>query len=472
MAAPWGVGGALTGRRRRVGVLVAVLALPALTGALLPLRSDVGLESALLLYLLLVVVVAVTGGTLPALGTAGAAFLLANQGFTEPYGEFTVAHHVDVIAIVTFLLVAIAVTVVVELAARARTAADRSELEAGVLSGLASAPVHDAALRDVLEQVRDSFGMTSVALLARGAEREVAVGAVGPPMAGPPVISADAGGGLRLVAEGPVLFAEDRRMLGRLAAAAARAWDNQRLAGEAASARELAEIDRLRAVLLAAVGHDLRTPLAAIKAAVSSLRQADVEWAPEHEAEFLAQIESGADRLDDLVANLLDLSRLQSGVLSVDLRPVAPEELVARALVDVPVDAVAVDVPENLPLVDADAGLLERVLANLVANARRFAPEGSPVQVRACAGAAGSVRFDVIDSGPGVPETDWERIFVPFQRRDDRGRDSAGVGLGLAIARGFTEAVGGTLVPTHTPGGGMTMTVTLPTAARAEAVRR
>ena len=261
--------------------------------------------------------------------------------------------------------------------------------------------------------------------------------------------------GLRLVAHGPELFGEDRRLLTRLAAAAARTLEAQRLAGRAAEAEQLAEVDRLRTAILAAVGHDLRTPLASIKAAASSLRAPDVEFSPEDRAELLATVEESADRLDDLVENLLAMSRLQAGVLSVQARPVALDEVVSRAVPP----AVHIAVGDDLPLVQADPGLLERVVANLLSNAVRAS---GTVTVDAVA-APSTVDLRVTDHGPGVPADDRERMFAPFQRLDDRTADG-GLGLGLAIARGFTEAMGGRLTPADTPGGGLTMTVTLPRA--------
>jgi K+-sensing histidine kinase KdpD len=365
----------------------------------------------------------------------------------------------------------VTVSVTVDLAARSRVSAARNRVEAELLSRFAASPVDDTSLTTVLDQVRETFGMTSVALLSRGQGADHPVGAVGPPLRGHPVISMDAGGGLRLVAEGPEIFAEDRRLLANLAGAAARAWEAQRLAGEAAQARELAEIDRLRSALLAAVGHDLRTPLAGVKAAVSSLRQRDVDWTPDEREEFLAQIESSADRLDGLVANLLAMSRLQSGVLSVSWGAVALDEVVARALLHVDAGgAVEVEVPDDLPLAHTDPGLLERVLANLVANASRFSPPDDSVRVRGILGADGlRLRLEVVDHGPGIAAGDWERMFAPFQRLGDRAPN--GVGLGLAIARGFTEAVGGTLTPSTTPGGGLTMTLTVPVHDSGASVR-
>ena len=454
-------GGGLSRMRRWAGLGVAVVCLPALTALLVGVREEVSVGTALLLYVLVVVGVGVVGGVAPAVLAAAVACLLANHYLMAPYGDLSVANRLDALSLAAFVLVAVAVSVTVDLAARTRAAAARNRIEAELLSRFAAAPVDDTTLGTVLDQVRVTFGMTSVALVRVGPSGDEPVGAVGPPLRGQPVISAEAGAGLRLVAEGPEIFAEDRRLLANLAAAAARAWEAQRLAEEAAHARELAEIDRLRSALLAAVGHDLRTPLAGVKAAVSSLRQSDVEWTEAERDEFLAQIEESADRLDSLVANLLAMTRLQSGVLSVSRRAVALDEVVVQALIGVHADDVVVEVPDDLPLALTDPGLLERVVANLVANARRYAPPAERVRVRGSVSQDGrELRVEVVDRGPGIGPADRERVFAPFQRLTDR--SPGGVGLGLAIARGFTEAIGGTLTPSTTPGGGLTMTVTVP----------
>jgi len=452
-------GGGLAAMRQVAGLALAAAGLPALTVLLVALRGALALESVLLLYLLAVVVVAVVGGVLPAVVAALASVLLANFFFTTPYNTLVVDQRDSVIALIVFVLVAVTVSVTVDVAARSRVAAGRSRVEAEMVSRFTAEPVSDTSLTAVLDQVRDTFGMTSVALLERRGDQEHVAASVGSPLRGSPAISLPAGEGVRLVAEGPELFAEDRRLLSRLAATAARAWEGQQLAGEAAQACELAQIDRLRAALLAAVGHDLRTPLAGIKASVSSLRQSDVTWTPTEREEFLATIEESADRLDDLIANLLAMSRLQAGALSVAPRPVALDEVAARALIGLHGSEVVLDVPDDLPLVLADPGLLERVVANLLANARRFSAPETPVRVEA-ERVDGSVRLRVVDAGPGVPEAEWERMFAPFQRLGDR-PTGGGVGLGLAIARGFTDAMGGTLTPSVTPGGGLSMTVTL-----------
>jgi two-component system, OmpR family, sensor histidine kinase KdpD len=225
------------------------------------------------------------------------------------------------------------------------------------------------------------------------------------------------------------------------------------------AAQQLDEVDRLRSALLAAVGHDLRTPLAEIKAAVTTLRQTNLHLEAADQAELLGSIEHSTDLLTDLIANLLDLSRLQAGALSMDLQAVALDEVVSRALIDRRFGDVANDVDDDLPMAYADAGLLERVVANLVDNAHRHSPAGSRVEVRGRAG-DGSVQIAVVDHGVGVSDGDWDKMFVPFQRLHDRSTDIS-VGLGLAIARGFTDAMGGSVTPSHSPGGGLTMTVTL-----------
>jgi two-component system sensor histidine kinase KdpD len=246
--------------------------------------------------------------------------------------------------------------------------------------------------------------------------------------------------------------------------AAARARQAQRIATTTARADELARIDRLRSALLGAVGHDLRTPLAGIKIAVSSLRQADVEFSARDRAELLATVEESTDRLTTVVENLLAVSRLQAGVLSVDMRPTAVDAVAAEAVLgtDTGGVTVALDIPDDLPPALADAGLLERVVANLIANAVTASPPGGTVTVTGDA-ERGWVRLVVIDHGPGIPTGARDAMFSPFQRLDDH--TGGGLGLGLAIARGFTEAQGGTLIPTETAGGGLTMTIRLPIAA-------
>jgi K+-sensing histidine kinase KdpD len=437
---------------------MATAGLGVLTAALVGVRDSLDNASVLLVYLLAVVVVAVIGGMVAATVAAGAAFLLANWFLTRPYYTFEVEDRDSVIALVVFLVVAFTVSATVDMAAKRRVAGLRSQLEAEILGGVTSGTTTAPGPEPVLEQVRRLFGMRTVSLVDES-EKPHELARVGPPMDGQPTFSADAGQRLRLDAEGDELFGEDRSLLSRLALAAGRAYERQRLADEAARSQQLVEIDRVRSALLAAVSHDLRTPLAGIKAAVSSLRQEDISWTTDDEDEFLATIEESTDRLTDLVGDLLDMTRVQAGTVSVVTGAVSLEDVVAQALIGTTAEEVEADVPEDLPVVHTDAVLLERIVANVVDNARRHSPTGRPVSVRAQFVTPDTIRLQIVDHGPGVPTSDYETMFTPFQRLGDRSGD--GVGLGLAIARGFSEAIGASLSPSATPGGGLTMTLTL-----------
>ena len=456
-------------RRAGIGLAIGVVGLSAFTAALVPARSGaLTLTSIALLYLVPVVIAAGVGGVWVGLAASIGSDALLNWFFVPPYHTLAVDRRDNLVALLVYVLVAVVVAVAVDLAARQRAAAARSGVEAQLLGRITAEPLEGQALPRLLGHVRDTFAMTSVALLesADGGPEHV-VAAVGPPIDVTNArLSAPAGNGLRLVAAGPELFAEDRRLLGQLAAAAARTLEATRQADQAA---QLAEVDRVRTAILAAVGHDLRTPLASIKAAASSLRAPDVAFTDEERAELLATVEESTDRLDELVENLLAMSRLQAGVLSVHLRPVALDAVVAQAMRHVlRHDVVRVAVDDDLPYVRADPGLLERVVANLVSNAVTAAAGGSVAVSAFRSGAA--VALAVVDHGTGIRKEDRERVFAPFQRLDDK-RADGGLGLGLAIARGFTEAMGGTLIPSDTSGGGLSMTVTLPTVGADEVAR-
>jgi two-component system sensor histidine kinase KdpD len=231
-----------------------------------------------------------------------------------------------------------------------------------------------------------------------------------------------------------------------------------------AETESLERVNELRTAILAAVSHDLRTPLAAIKASVTSLRDQDVTWSPAATAEFLEAIEEETDRLTSLVGNLLDMSRIQTGSLVLVRRRVGLDEVVPRALATLPSSGqdVRVEVAETLPRVEVDAELLERAVANIVANARQWSPSASQVVVRGDA-TNGRVELRVIDHGPGVGAEERDRMFLPFQRLGDRAGGN-GIGLGLAVARGFVEAMGGLLDVEDTKGGGLTMVLSFEVA--------
>jgi len=462
--------GARLGRSRTVaGWLTGTAGPAALTAALTHAGSGLGFANQMLLFLTVTVASALLGGMLPALGSALVGSLLLNYYFTAPAHTWTIDEPQNVLAIVIFVVVGLAVASVVDLAARRTQQAARLRAEAQTLSLLSGSVLRGAsALPALLERVRETFGMRSVALLERGTGREpwTCVDSVGPDPATRPEdadVEVPGGSHTALALRGRMLPAEDRRVLGAFAAHATGALERRRLVGEAERARSLEEADRIRVALLAAVSHDLRTPLSAIKASVSSLRSGDIPWSPEDEAEFLAAIEEGADRLDHLVGNLLDMSRLQTGALAPLLAETDLDEVVPLALRGVPEGSVTLDIPETLPMVTADKGLLERIVANVVENAVEHSPEGTAVRLSASV-LGDRVELRTIDRGAGVPDSAKERIFEPFQRHGDAPRGN-GVGLGLAVARGFAEAMGGTLTPEDTPGGGLTMVLALKTAS-------
>ncbi|MFE5922305.1 DUF4118 domain-containing protein [Streptomyces sp. NPDC056468] len=461
--------GARLGRSRVIwGWLVGVLGPVLFTWLLTSATPDVGLANDMLLFLTLTVAAALLGGLFPALASAVVGSLLLNWFFTPPVHTLTIADPKNIVAIAIFVGVAVSVASVVDLAARRTHQAARLRAESEILSFLAGNVLRgETTLEALLERVRETFVMESVALLERTDETTpwTCAGSVGPGPAENPEdadVDVPVGDHMALSLRGRVLPAADRRVLAAFAAQAAVVLDRQRLVHEADRAKELAEGNRIRTALLAAVSHDLRTPLAGIKAAVTSLRSDDVEWSEVDQAELLEAIEEGADRLDLLVGNLLDMSRLQTGTVTPIIRETDLDEVVPMALGGVPEDSVDLDIPETLPMVHVDRGLLERAVANVVENAVKYSPPDERVLVSASA-IANRVEVRVVDRGPGVPDEAKDRIFEPFQRYGDAPR-GAGVGLGLAVARGFAEAVGGTLHAEDTPGGGLTMVLTVRTA--------
>ena len=472
--------GGLTRRRRIRGFALAVL-LPPLVTFLLTLPSPpLNLVSDVLVFLLVVVVVALVGGFVPALVAAVSGSILLNYFFTPPLRTFGIAEENNALALLVFVAVALLVSSVVDLASRRTREAARSAAESETLATLAGTVLRgETALPALLERIREAFGQTSATLLERVRETDTGGPAQGPVAewkvvagAGPDTCrrpehadtSLAAGDELVLALRGRALFAEDQRLLGAFAAQAAVLLERARLSEVAAAAAPLAEANKMRTALLAAVGHDLRTPLATVKAVVTSLLGRDVKWSAEDQRDLLETANAALDRLTALVDNLLDMSRLQAGALTVRTRPTALDEVVPLAL-----DAlgptghrVVVDVPDHLPQVLADAGLLERALANLVANALRFSPPDVPPLLSGSS-LGDRVEIRVVDQGPGIPREQFDEVFLPFQRLGDTD-NTTGVGLGLALARGLVEVMGGTLSPEETPGGGLTMVVSMPVA--------
>ncbi|KOX23865.1 ATP-binding protein [Nocardiopsis sp. NRRL B-16309] len=472
--------GALSLRRRITGFALALAALPLLAlGVGLPHDENV-FPSGLLLVLALVTTTSLVGGMWPALLAAVAGFLTMNFLYTEPYRTLGIDDPFNMLALAVFLVVAVSVSVVVDKAARRTREAALASAEAGTLAAVAGHVLSGSRpLEALLEQLRETFALDSVALLERrpgtpaGPDHRqdpnlwTVAASVGerPGLApGDGDVDVPIDDSLALVLSGRRPEAADRRIIEAFAAQSALALRQGRLADEAAAAKPLAEADRMRTALLAAVSHDLRAPLASAKASVTSLRSREVSFGPEDQEALLATADESLDRLTALVSDLLDMSRLQAGVMGVRAVDLPLRESVLRVLDQLGPRGrpVRVDLPEDLAPVRADPGLLERVLANVVDNALRFSPPDRPPTVTAAATGTG-LEIRIIDHGPGVPESGHGRMFVPFQRLGDTDHDT-GLGLGLALSRGLVQAMDGTMEPDTTPGGGLTMRVTLPRA--------
>ena len=478
--------GAITLRRQVIGYVLGVGLPLLLTLALTGLHSNLNLTSDALLFLVAVIVVALTGGFVPAVLAAIIGSLLLNYYFIPPVHKLTIAQANNALALVVFVIVGLLVSWVVDIAARRTIQAARAAAESDLLATTAGSVLRgQQGLSALLERIREAFGMDSVTLLEcpavdGGSADASAERLRGMPGAwhvvasqGTPVVTrpgeADVevpvGDRLSLALKGRPLPAADRRVLGAFASYAAVALDQQRLAAEAQAAKPIAAADKMRTALLTAVSHDLRTPLASAKAAVTSLRSRDVDWAAEDHDELLATADESLDRLTHLVDNLLDMTRLRAGALSLFPRSAGLDEIVSRALdnLDPAARGVTVDIPDSLPEINVDPAILERVIVNLTENALRYSPPGQPPLLTASA-LGDRVELRVVDRGPGIPEKDRDRMFVPFQRLGDTD-NTTGVGLGLALSHGLTEAMGGTLTAEDTPGGGLTMTVSVPVAA-------
>ncbi|MCV7443671.1 sensor histidine kinase KdpD [Mycobacterium paraense] len=472
----------LAPRERRVASWLAAVIVPsvicAVTVSLLdPYLNNAG-ESAL--FFVGVLFVGLFGGVAPAVLSAVLSGLLLNYYLTAPRHSFTIAEPNSAITELVLMMIAIAVAVLVDGATKRTREARRASQEAELLTLFAGSVLRGADLETLLERVRETYSQRAVSMLREPSEEERASGRKGYIVAcvgKDPCVSVDSADTAIEVGDrdfqeywmllaGKKLSTRDRRVLSAVAKQAAGLIRQRELAEEASRTEAIVRADELRRSLLSAVSHDLRTPLAAAKVAVSSLRAEDVAFSAQDTAELLATIEESIDQLTALVGNLLDSSRLAAGVIHPDLRRVYLEETVQRALVSIgkgatgfyrsAIDRVKVDVGDAVAM--ADAGLLERVLANLIDNALRYAPN---CVVRVNAGRVGDrVLINVIDEGPGIPKGTEDQIFEAFQRLGDHD-NTTGVGLGMSVARGFVEAMGGTISAGDTPGGGLTVVVDL-----------
>lgn len=498
--------------RTTAGFILAVL-LPALATLMLSLAPDLNLATHVLVHLTGVMAVAFIGGLWPAVVATLLDSLLLNYFETDPVGTFSVKDPQNIFSLLVFLGSAIAVSLLVGLSARRAREAARARSEAATLAGLArDALIEDDTVAAFLTKVRKTFQVQSAGLYTLPADDLRADGqrADSQPADGLPAddLRADTGGGwtlqaysgqapppppgshdpaaaveladpaTALVVAGRALTEADRRLMKAYGSHLLLLRQRQSLQLKLSETAKLAEGNSIRTSILRAVSHDLRTPLAGIKLAVTALRRQNKRLPAEVQAEMLETIESYSDRLESLVGNLLDMSRISSGSAAPLTAPITWRDAIEEALRGIPAGGIRVDLAPNMPLIDADLGMLERVIANIAENALKYAPGSDVVIVGPASGPVmatidgrpcGELR--IVDHGQGVPAANVISMFEPFQRLDDA-PEGMGIGLGLAVAKGFTEAMGGQLAAEPTAGGGLTMVIRLPLSTGPETGHR
>lgn len=435
------------------------------TGVLFTLRDALDTTLVALLYLLPLGLITAFWGLGPGITSALVTFLTFNYFFIRPYYNFAVHRPTDVVILVIFLIVAIVISQLVGRMQAGLAAATAREREATQLYELSTAlaGLHDGkTIAQILaKQVQDvsqgeavelnitteqpfAFRLPESNQPARPAEWvfpiQVARGVLGE---------------IRLWRAGPALTSSEKRLLQTFASQGALALERARLAQAESRARILEESDRLKSAILSSVSHELRTPLSTIKAAASSLRSSDVSWDSAARPELIAAIDDEADHLNMLVGNLLDMSRIESGVLKPkrewNILPEIVGSVLARMKHLAGEHHIEVDVPESLPLVPVDYVQMEQVFTNLLSNSVKYAPEKSTIWVKAFVEGE-SIHVVVRNQGPQVPQEHLERIFDKFFRLTAADRVT-GTGLGLSICKGIIEAHGGRLWAENVPDG-------------------
>ncbi|MDA3623881.1 sensor histidine kinase KdpD [Saccharopolyspora sp. WRP15-2] len=463
----------LSRTRQSWGWVLALLAPAIVTATTLWLEARMSLVNASLGYFLATVLVALVGGIAPAVTTALLGGGLLNFFLTEPRYTLAIADPQNVATVTIMVLVGLLVAVVVDRAARLAEKAARARTEAALLASYSRTVLtHPEPLQRLLEKVVENFGQSSAALVERrNGQWHLAASTGLNPCTNPAAADVDIeiNPDVHLVLRGRASSGSfdpaDRIVLEGAAGQALVALRQQRTAQEAVETQREADAARLRTALLSAVGHDLRTPLASMKATVSTLLSPDVELAESDSHELLVGLSESLNQLTKLVGNLLDSSRLATGAVTPQLQPVTYDEVVAQGLAQLDKKGiVTTDIDEQLPAVLADPGLLERVVANVLNNALTHGrhPGQDPDVLVQASEYAGRVELRIIDHGPGLPKHAADILFAPFQRLDDR--NHTGIGLGLNVAKGFTEAMNGEIRAEDTPGGGLTIVISLPAA--------
>ena len=423
-----------------------------------------------MIMMAVVVATALVGGLVPAVVAAVLAGLALNLFLVPPYGTLAVADPRNAAAIIVFLLTGVAVATVVDRAARTTAQAQRARAEADTLTALSRALLRAGSSPDtLLAEICQTLDLDGAALSSTRPDGSIHLDARhGVRRAESPHSSVVVAPGVNLLLHGRDLAPGDHALVSAYAAHLAVLREREQAAAESRRVAELDEATRTRTALLAAVSHDLRSPLAAVKAAASSLRSTEVSWSAHDEAELLAAIENGCDRLENLIDNLLDLSRLQMGAVNPLVTEVNLDEAVAWTLGTIPgSERIQLDIRPPLPPALVDPGLLDRVLANVIENALRHTLPPARVALQATTAADDGrprrLLIRVVDHGHGVPTDRHQSLFVPFQRLGDV-PNGDGLGLGLAVARGLTETMGGSVNAENTPGGGLTIVIDLPAA--------
>lgn len=449
-------------RRRLWGWAVSAIAFAAATALMLGQRGEFSLQNVLLVYLTIAAVVAWIGGIWPALTAAVLGFVLGNYLFTPPYHTWTIANPADVFALIAFVFLTGLIGLLVGTAARRSAEAATAKAEAETLVGLIGAG-GEGSVSKLIERLQVALDATGIALFdtTGGALRAIATAGDHPPDT---IESADrtisvGGGGIIALAGGPLDPVEER-LLAATATELVTVIDRAEMANHVADVEALERANELRTALLRAVSHDLRSPLSAIQASVTSMLQDDVQWPPEDQTEFLQTISEETERLNRIVSDLLDAGRLQTGTLQVQKRPAGIEDVVSIVATAFRVQGhrLSIDTEIELPDVSTDPVLLERIVENLVRNALDHSPPETPVRITA--GVVGDrIDLRIIDRGPGIELDMRNLIFEPYRTLDDS--HMAGVGLGLAVAKGLADALGHQITVDDTPGGGTTMTLSV-----------
>lgn len=454
-------GPALSAKRRILGFVTALIGGPLLSWLLIATGTEDSITTDVLAYQLLVVVVSLIGGIWPAVFAAVLSGLTLDFLFIDPLYTVTIDDPDHALSLVLYVIIAILVSVVVDQAARRARAARRAAAESELLATVAGSVLRgESAVPALVSRAREAFGLAGVRLVASDGS---VLATDGEPLRDGRRVELPVGDArARLELHGRDLDATERRLLDVVVAQLAAALERTDLAETAAEAGVLAETDQVRSALLSAVSHDLRRPLAAAVAALGGLRAAGDHLSADDRRELLETADESLATLSVLVTDLLDVSRVQAGVLAISLAPVDPADVVLAALdeLDLGPDDVELSLDPDLPPLRADPVLLQRVVVNVLSNAVRFTPPGGRARV-ATSRLGGVAEIRVIDHGPGVAPERRDDMFAPFQRLGDTD-NTVGLGLGLALSRGFAEGMGGTLTPEDTPGGGLTMVIALP----------